>query len=49
MDCSMDSRTGWELVARYVAMLLLLAICMAAIGGIEILIFRARSDGSGWH
>jgi hypothetical protein len=45
----MDNRSRWDLVARYVAMFLLLVICVVAIAGIELLIFRANSDGSGWH
>ena len=44
----MDNRSRWDLVARYVAMLLLLAICMLAISGIEILVFRSNTTG-GWH
>lgn len=45
----MDNRSRWDLVARYIAMFLLLAICFVAIAGIELLIFRANSAGSGWH
>lgn len=45
----MDNRSRWDLVARYVAMFLLLAICFVAIAGIELVIFRATSSGSGWH
>ena len=45
----MDNRSRWDLVARYVAMFLLLVICVVAIAGIELVIFRANSGGSGWH
>jgi hypothetical protein len=45
----MDNRSRWDLAARYVAMFLLLAICFLAIAGIELVIFRANSGGSGWH
>jgi hypothetical protein len=44
----MNNSSRWDLAARYVAMLLLLAICMTAIGAIEIL-FIGRSSGNGWH
>jgi hypothetical protein len=45
---AMNNRSRWDLVARYVAVLLLLAGCMVAIGGVEILVFRSNTTG-GWH
>lgn len=45
---AMDNRTRGDLIARYVAMLLLLAICLAVISVVEILII-VRSSGNDWN
>lgn len=46
---AMDNRSRWDVAARYVAMFLLLALCIAAIGAVELLVFLANSAGSSWN